>query len=266
MGLRTFAFLPLLMMAACSQAVNPHAAAHPSPEKIAQGKIVALFADHADIFKCQSFRYVDKTIIATGVHIYPHPSITQDHPSATLSVKQLKITLAEDPAADRDLRLVAVNVDEPTLQRPASLRGSTEPTEVETFLAGYLTEMLNKVSTSQWTTLCNLQPEMATTANQAAAPTPQPFPDLREVNIHLLRIEMPPEKSGEAPDALVLSAQFVKADTAGWQATLQAGHQTADGAPELAPALHVQFKTEDAHLLVRSPDLGVPENATAVDR
>lgn len=266
MRLRSLSLLPVLLAAACSQSAPPRAELPTTPEKIARQKIVDLFAAHADVFTCKSFHYADKTLVATDVHIAPHPSITQDHPSATVTIKELKLVLAEDPAADRDLQLVEVNLDQPTLVRPAALRGSTEPTEVETFFTGYITDLLDKVSVSRWTTVLNLQPQLTTPSDQAsAAPTEQPFGSLRAVNVHLLRIEMPPDREGDAPNAIVLSGQLARVE-GGWEATVQAGHQVADAAPELAPALHVQFKLEDARILARSPDMGIPDNATALDR
>jgi hypothetical protein len=266
MKVRCLTLLPLLLAAACTQNVHRENAARPSPEKIAQQKIVALFADHADIFKCDSFRYSDKTITATNVQIFPHPSITQDRPSATVAIKEMKITLAEDPAMDRDFRLVSLNLDEPTLVRPAALRGSTDPTETEAFLSTYITDMLDKMSNARWTKIYDLAP-MVQAPGDAAQAAPNPLGELRAVNVHLLRIEMPPEKAGGTPGALVLSANFTKTSDQQWDATVQAGNQLADAEPTLAPPIHIQFKSEDAHLLARSPEANTDfAGATALDR
>jgi hypothetical protein len=101
----------------------------------------------------------------------------------------------------------------------------------------------------------------------AAQAAPNPLGELRSVNLHLLRIEMPPEKAGGTPGALVVSAHFTKVTDGQWDATVQAGEQLADAAPHLAPPIHIQFKSEDAHLLARSPDADTGfAGATALDR
>ena len=83
-----FALLPtLLLVAACSQTQSPRAAAPLDAEGLARQKLVDLFAAHADRFDCASFHYADRTLTATDVRIAPDPGISQDHPSATLTIK-----------------------------------------------------------------------------------------------------------------------------------------------------------------------------------
>lgn len=262
----------LVLAAACTQhqPTRDTNTAALAPEKIARQKLVDLFAAHADRFDCQSFRYADHTLTATNVHIAPDPSIAADHPSATLAIKKLVLTLAEDPTPAHDLRLLSLEADEPALLRPASLRTSSEPTETEAFLATYVTDLLDKMSNPHWTTLMRLAPMATSTTDHSSAAgdaLTREFADLRSVDIRTFRIEMPPDSAGNAPNALVLNAHFTRADDGHWQTLVQAGTQIADNPPDLAPPLHVDFQLQDAHLLARSPDPApIPDNATALDR
>ena len=126
--------------------------------------------------------------------------------------------------------------------------------------------MLDKMSNARWTKIYDLAP-MVQAPGEAAQAAPNPLGELRAVNVHLLRIEMPPEKAGGTPGALVLSANFTKTSDQQWDATVQAGQQLADAEPTLAPPIHIQFKSEDAHLLARSPEANTDfAGATALDR
>ncbi|HVX87148.1 MAG TPA: hypothetical protein VH253_20355 [Phycisphaerae bacterium] len=268
MRMGVFSVFPLVFLtAACSQMQSPQARRDLDSQRVARQKITTLFADHCDRFTCDSFTYANHTIHATGIHIAPDPSITQDHPSATLAVKDLRIVLAEDPTPAADLRPVEIDIDEPTLRRPDALRASTDPTPVEAALSTFIINTLDQMSTPEWTKLFDLTPDLAAPPPEARAACEREFGALQRVNVHLLRIEMPPDQEGAPPDALVLSADITKGDDGEWSAAISAGQQTGNTVAQLAPPMHVLFAVDGPRLMARSPDISWDaDTATALER
>ena len=193
MRMRALAIAPLVMMTAACAAVRAPEARHDSqPGAVARQKITALFADHCDRFACDSFTYANKTIHATGIRIAPDPSVTADHPSATLTIRDLRIVLAADPTPATDLRPIEIDIDEPTLRRPEALRGSTPPTPTEAYLGTFMINVLDDMSQAQWTKVFDLGPQWASPTPEMRAGVDKEFGALQAVKVHLLRIELPP--------------------------------------------------------------------------